>query len=148
MPTVVRTEKRQRSPFGQAVKWVFIAFNALMLLWLFSAISAVSQMTPDSDAARAGYAIGATIGFSMLLSLWFIGDVILGLLVLITRGNTIIVEETAAGYRDRGELPEQPSMDPDAAVARYLQRQQAEAKQARGVASSAAVQGGFGRRRL
>jgi hypothetical protein len=72
MSTVIRTEKRQRSAFGQIVKWIFIAFN--VLVWLVSAMSAVSQLTPDSDAARAGHAIGAAIGFSMVLSIWVMGD--------------------------------------------------------------------------
>ncbi|MEA2950685.1 MAG: hypothetical protein QOJ96_205 [Alphaproteobacteria bacterium] len=147
MSTVIRTEKRQRSAFGQIVKWIFIAFNVLMLVWLVSAMSAVSQLTPDSDAARAGHAIGAAIGFSMVLSIWVMGDLILGLFVLLTRGNKIIVEETAGGYRGGdGNSAQEPSMDADAAIARYVKRQQAETTQARAVPSLATVQGGFGRR--
>ncbi len=149
MPTVIRTEKRQRSAFGQIVKWIFIAFNALMLVWLVSGMNAVSQLTPDSDAARAGHAIGAAIGFSMVLSIWVMGDLILGLFVLLTRGNKVIVEETAGGYRDSGNSSQESSaggMDADAVIARYMQRQQAETTQARAVSSPTTAQQGFGRR--
>ena len=148
MSTVVRIEKRQRSAFGQIVKWIFIAFNVLMLIWLISGMSAVSQMTPDSDAARAGHAIGAAIGFSMVLGIWVMGDLILGLFVLLTRGNKIIVEEAAGGYRSGGSSAQSDAggMDADAIVARYMQRQQAETTPARAVPTSGPAQGGFGRR--
>jgi hypothetical protein len=147
MATVVRTEKRQRSAFGQLIKWAFIAFNVLMVVWLISGMNAVSQMTVDSDAARAGQAIGATIGFSMVLGIWMMGVVILGLFVLLTRGDKVIVEETPAGaHADRnfGPEPSAGTADPDAIIARYVQRQQA-VTQGRGP-SSAPSQGGFGRR--
>jgi hypothetical protein len=148
MSTIVRTEKRVRSTFGQIVKWIFVAFNLLMLVWLVSGMSAVSQMTADSDAARAGQVIGATIGFSMVLSIWVMGDLILGLLVLLTRGNTVIVEETASGHRNNSWTAhaDEGSSDADAMIARYLQRQQAEAAAAPRVPASAAP-AGFGRRR-
>lgn len=147
MSTIVRTEKRVRSPFGQFVKWVFIAFNVLMLLWLVSGMDAVSQMTTDSDAARAGQVIGAAVGFSMVLSFWVMGDLILGLFVLLTRGDKVIIEEQAGTYRSGadGQEPSEGGANADAMIARYMQRQQA-MTQGRG-ASSASPPAGFGRRR-
>jgi len=35
MAKVVRTVKYERGPVGQLVKWAFIVFNVVMLLWLF-----------------------------------------------------------------------------------------------------------------
>ena len=150
MSTVIRTEKRIRSTFGKIVKWVFIAFNLLMLVWLVGGMGAVSKIPVHSDAERVGQAIGAVLGFSALVAIWFWGDLFLGLFVLLTRGNTIIVEEIAGGYRS-GESSVQDSgaggMDAaDAAIARYKQRQQAETNQVRAVPSPTTAQQGFGRR--
>jgi hypothetical protein len=39
-------------------------------------------------------AAGATIGVAFLLMFWAAGDVILGLLVMFTRGKVSIIEET------------------------------------------------------
>src|SRR5262249_54045330 len=150
MSTLIRTEKRQRSPLGQLIKWVFIAFNVFMLLWLVSGMHAVSQMTPHTDAGRVGHAIGAAVGFSMIISLWVSGALILGLFVLLTRGDTVIVEERAAGEGGRAsalDQTEESDIDADAVIARYIQRQQAEAKKAPLVSPATAAPASFGRRR-
>ncbi|WP_156453336.1 hypothetical protein [Polycladidibacter hongkongensis] len=47
----------------------------------------------QSDAESAGLAIGGTIGSGMLLTFWVLGDIILGLFVLFTRGKKVITEE-------------------------------------------------------
>lgn len=120
MSTIVRTEKYQRGVFGTLIKWVFIAFNILMVVWLFSAMSSVSQMTSNSDAARAGHAIGATIGFSMLLGIWMMGDIVLGVLVLLTRGNKIIVEQSEFGSASRSSEASFGS-NADELIAQYKQ---------------------------
>ena len=41
--------------------------------------------TATTDAEKAGTAIGATLGFGMLMGIWVFGDIILGLLVLFTK---------------------------------------------------------------
>lgn len=125
MTTVIKSEKHQRSPLGQLVKWGFIGFNILMVLWLVHGIDAVSQVTADSDAARAGKAIGATIGFSLILGIWVVGDIILGLFVLMTRGEKVLVEQTMCVTSRSGEPPES-RMDADAMIARYVERKKAE----------------------
>jgi hypothetical protein len=93
---VVRTEKRVRGPFGQVIKWAFILFNILMLVWMISGMGAVSSVVTgaSSEAEKAGAAIGGTIGFSFILFIWCFGDVILGLFVMLTRGKKVITEET------------------------------------------------------
>lgn len=125
MSTVVRTERRQRSPWGEFIKWVFVAFNVLMLLWLISALNAVSQFTAPSDAARVGHALGSVIGISMVLGLWVIGDAILGAFVLLTRGNKVIVEETSAVVdAHSGQEPSISAAQADAMIARYMRSRQ------------------------
>jgi hypothetical protein len=125
MSTVIKTEQRQRSPLGQVVKWGFVGFNLLMVLWLVHGIDAVSQVTADSDAARAGKVIGATIGFSLILGIWMVGDVILGLFLLLTRGEKVLVEETLGATSRPNEL-RASGIDADAMIARYVERKQAE----------------------
>ena len=146
MPTIVRKEKRQRSTFGKLIKFIFIAFNVSMIIWLVSAMGAISQMPIESDAARVGQALGATIGFSMILSIWMMGDVPLGIFVLLTRGDTVIVEETMTGgfaSRSIGE-PSAGDVDPDAMIVRYKEQQQSMAHGSE--PSSPPSKAGFGHR--
>lgn len=79
--------KPKRSVFGKIIKWAFILFNLLMLVWLISGIGGSSEVysTATSDAERAGAAIGTGIGVMLILILWGVGDMILGLFVLLTR---------------------------------------------------------------
>lgn len=95
---IVRTEKTVRGPFGQLVKWLFIAFNVLMLFWMVTGLAAVggTYSNATSNAAQAGTAIGGAIGASFILFIWLAGDVILGTFVLITRGKKVITEERVA----------------------------------------------------
>lgn len=80
-------KKPKRSFLGKTFKWVFILFNVLMAIWLFSYWGTVGEIMNEgtSDAAQAGTAVGATIGTGMLFVLWALGDIILGALVLFTR---------------------------------------------------------------
>jgi hypothetical protein len=93
---IVRKEVSDRSAFGKFVKWIFIEFNVLMLLWAIVGINATSEVssTAINDAERAGAAIGATIGMGLVIMLWALGDIILGIFVLLTRRKKIVeVEE-------------------------------------------------------
>lgn len=97
--TIVRTEKRERSIVGQLVKWAFIGFNLLMVVWIFGGLHVVSKIPTHSAAEKLGSAIGTTIGVTLLLILWGLGDLILGVLVLVTRGNKIIIEESSSTFQ-------------------------------------------------
>lgn len=79
--------KPKRGIMGKLFKWVFILFNILMIIWLFSYFAQVGELSSaaTSDAEKTGAAIGATMGTGMLLGIWVVGDIILGLLVLFTR---------------------------------------------------------------
>jgi hypothetical protein len=99
--SIVRTEKRERSVVGKAIKWIFIAFNLLMALWLVGGLHSASKIQTFSAAEQIGAGIGVTIGVTVLLILWALGDLILGILVLVTRGNKVIIEESASTFGAR-----------------------------------------------
>jgi hypothetical protein len=94
--TNVRTEVRKRGFFGKVFKFLFVLFNVLMLIWVISYWSTVAPLFDErlDSAGRTGAAIGTTLGTTFLLFLWALGDVILGLLTLLSRGQKIIIEET------------------------------------------------------
>lgn len=79
--------KLRRGPIGFIIKWLFIIFNLLMLAWLVLGVGAAGDVmnTAQSEAERAGAAIGTGLGVGMVLTVWVMGDIILGLLVLLTR---------------------------------------------------------------
>ena len=85
----VQLRKPKRGFFGTIFKWVFVIFNILMAWWFFSAIGITGDAlnSARSDAEQAGAAIGSALGFSMILGLWAVGDIILGILVLFTRAK-------------------------------------------------------------
>lgn len=79
--------KPKRGFFGKIFLWLFYLFNVLMLLWLISGLNATSEMATQAltEAEKAGAAIGTGLGVSMVLGIWVIGDIITGLLALMTR---------------------------------------------------------------
>jgi len=85
---IIRTPKR--GPIGFIIKWAFILFNLLMIWWLISYFASVGELASnnDTDAEKAGTAIGATLGTGLIASIWVVGDIILGILVLFTRPKT------------------------------------------------------------
>lgn len=93
---IIRREVSDRTIFGKLVKWAFIAFNVLMLIWLVAGFGIASESMENTvnEAEQAGAAIGSTIGIGLIVMLWALGDVILGLFVLLTRRKKIVeVEE-------------------------------------------------------
>lgn len=82
----VQLRKPKRGFFGKLIKWGFIGFNVLMLVWFIGGMGAATDgMDAMSEAERTGAAIGTGLGAAMLLGIWVVGDIILGLLVLLTR---------------------------------------------------------------
>lgn len=83
----VQLRKPKRTFMGKVFKWLFIIFNAFMLFSLVQGIGGASEIigSAKDDIEQAGAVIGTGLGMSMLLSLWVMGDIILGLFVLFTR---------------------------------------------------------------
>lgn len=79
--------KPKRTLFGKFIKWTFIGFNILMLLWMIFGVGGAAETidTAASDAEKAGAAIGTGLGAMMIIFIWIAGDVVLGLMTLLTR---------------------------------------------------------------
>jgi hypothetical protein len=96
MTSTVRTEVRKRGFFGWFFLILFWLFNGLMVWSIISAGAAISENRPFGEAERVGAAIGAGLGFGMILFVWLAGAVILGLFVILTRGRKTIITEREA----------------------------------------------------
>ena len=77
----------KRGIMGKIFKFIFILFNIFMAIWVITSCAGVSEMASNaqSDAEVAGTAIGATFAMGLISTIWVIGDIILGILVLFTR---------------------------------------------------------------
>lgn len=75
--------------FGKIVKWSFIGFNVLMLLWLVTGVGGAAENIDNagSEAERAGAAIGTGLGAMVIIFIWLVGAVILGLMTMLTRAK-------------------------------------------------------------
>ncbi|MFB2530687.1 hypothetical protein ACEYYA_00800 [Paracoccus sp. p3-h83] len=92
--TVTRIEKRKRGVFGWLFLLLFIGFNLLMLFAFISGVGGSAEQASHltTEAERAGAALGTALGAGFLLSIWAAGAIILGIIVMLTRGKKIITE--------------------------------------------------------
>jgi uncharacterized membrane protein len=81
--------KPQRNAVGKIIKWTFIVFNILMLVWLIGGVgSASSEISEIQDeASRAGAEIGTGLGAMMIIFVWMAGAVVLGILTYFSRAK-------------------------------------------------------------
>lgn len=80
-------QKPKRTLFGKIIKWMFIGFNLLMLIWLVGGVGGAAKQVEraGSEAAQAGAAIGTGIGAMLIIFIWVAGAILLGILTLLTR---------------------------------------------------------------
>lgn len=85
----IQNQKPKRSFFGKLIKWAFIGFNILMLIWLIGGVGSASKQVENagSEAAQAGAAIGTGLGAMMIIFIWATGAIILGILTMLTRAK-------------------------------------------------------------
>ena len=82
----VQLRKPKRTGFGKIIKWGFIGFNILMLIWFVGGMNAATEgVEMMSEAEQAGAAIGTGIGAMMIFGIWGFGDVVGGILMLLTK---------------------------------------------------------------
>jgi hypothetical protein len=120
-----------------------LGFNIFMIVWIVSGLSAVSKMQTHSQAEQIGAGIGTALGLSAVGALWLFGVIILGIFVLLTRGNTVIIEERSAsgsGGAFQSYAPADFSRADDRIAEMIAQKN-------RTPAAAAPVSGGFGKRR-
>ena len=145
--SVVRTEKRERSAAGKLIKWAFIAFNVLMAVWIVGGLHSASKIPTHSAAEQLGAGIGATIAVTMLLVLWALGDLILGILVLVTRGDKAVIEESVSSFAHSSSTSSEFSFDMSRIDERIAQLKAEASSPRTTVAASAPSSPSFGRRR-
>ena len=99
-PVLLEVRER-RGPFGRAVKWAFLGFQAAMCLLLLGTCALVTPFlsNPDLEVA-AGAGLFGVVATGFLWLAWPVGTVLLGLLVLLTRGRKRLIPAPA--------LPRQP----------------------------------------
>ncbi|EJH1132827.1 zinc ribbon domain-containing protein [Escherichia coli] len=80
-------KKLKRSFFGKLIKWAFIFFNIFMIYTLLVGLGGADEITNNttSDAEKAGAVIGTGLGLIAIGGLWVIGDIIIGILVFLTK---------------------------------------------------------------
>lgn len=111
MTKTYQIERRKRGVIGWIFLVLFWLFNAVLLLSLLGGLSNVGSLDPGaSSAGRTGAAIGTTIGVTMILTIWAAGAVVLGMMVLLTRGPKIIetVNPPEAAIAANAEVGEPP----------------------------------------
>jgi len=104
-PVMLEVRER-RSRFGRAVKWAFWVFQPLMLLLSLGTCAAVLPYLtgPDPEVAMGAGLFGAQ-AIGALWTLWPAGTLVLGVLLLATRGRKRLIAAPPEGPL---EVPQQP----------------------------------------
>jgi hypothetical protein len=93
-PLRSQAQYQQRSrrliPRWRKATWALAVFNVLALVWLLSGIIGASNNCSGLSGGalsgcQAGTAIGAGIGVTLIVIIWFIGFMVLGLVWLMSR---------------------------------------------------------------
>jgi hypothetical protein len=94
-PVLLEVRER-RSLFGRFVKWLFLIFQGLMVLLMLGTCAAVTPYLtgPDPEVAIGAGMFGA-MAIGTLWTAWPLGTLVLGLLVLFTRGRKRLIPAPA-----------------------------------------------------
>jgi hypothetical protein len=94
-PVLLEVRER-RSRFGRVVKWVFLAFQLVMVLLMLGTCAAVTPFLggPDPEVAIGAGLFGAA-AIGLLWTVWPLGTLVLGVLTLLTRGATRLIPAPA-----------------------------------------------------
>jgi hypothetical protein len=85
-----RPDKARRHwlPQWRVFTWIILAFNLIMLIWVITGAStgkSCKGLTGDALTNCQAGNVGTGIGVGLIILLWALGDVILGVVWLITR---------------------------------------------------------------
>jgi len=83
--------KRRLFPRWRIFTWLILAFNVGMLIWVIAGANtgrSCGGLTGDALLNCQAGQVGTGIGVGLIIGLWAAGDVILGVLWLITRPHT------------------------------------------------------------
>ena len=108
-PVLLEVRER-RSPFGRAAKWVFIGFQLVMLVLMLGTCAAVGPFLSGSDPEVVmGAGMFGAMALGTLWTIWPVGSLVLGLLVLFTRGRKRLIPAPMPSQpapRREGSVPE------------------------------------------
>jgi len=83
-----------RGAIGWLFEIIFYVFNVAMVAWLFFILAKIGNIEEVTRAAVKGLEeFGAAVSTLMALFVWMAGNVILGLLTLVTRGRKATFDE-------------------------------------------------------
>ncbi|WP_405364530.1 zinc ribbon domain-containing protein [Kitasatospora sp. NBC_00039] len=98
---------RRRFPRWRIFTWVILAFNLIMLIWIITGVSSTAKnckgLTGEALTNCQANNVGTGIGATLILVVWALGDVILGVLWLITKPHKRYCPACGNGVR-RGVL--------------------------------------------
>lgn len=83
--------KKHWLPGWRPFTWVILAFNLIMLIWVIVGASTHKSchgLTGDALTNCQAGEVGTGIGVGLIILLWALGDIILGVLWLITKPHT------------------------------------------------------------
>jgi hypothetical protein len=95
--TVLLEVRERRSRFGRVVRWGFWIFQAVMLLTALGTCAFVgpSLTNPDPEVAIGAGMFGAA-ALGTIWTVWPVGTLVLGLLLLFTRGRKRLIQDPAS----------------------------------------------------
>lgn len=92
IPPQQSRQHRFRLPRWRVFTWFILAFNVVMLVWIIVGISSTAStcdgLTGDALTNCQAGNVGVGLGATLLFIFWALGDVILGVLWLVTRPRT------------------------------------------------------------
>ena len=96
-PVMLEVRER-RSPFGRFAKWLFIAFQVLMILLMLGTCAAVGPFLSGADPeVVVGAGMFGAMALTTLWAIWPVGTLLLGLVVLLTRGRKRLIPAPPSG---------------------------------------------------
>lgn len=97
MSKIIRKEMRQPGVVGMVIRFLFWAGNFGMALSFIGGINTAyveyQKIPPHLTYEQDVHVAGATIVLMILLVGWVLFSIIFGVLILLTRGEKVIVEE-------------------------------------------------------
>ena len=90
---VTQIEKRRRGPFGWFVALLFYGFNAIMVVLMvltWTGVGTVAEQGYD-DVSVAAAGLAGFLSTVALFWFWLFGAIILGIMMLLTRGKKVIL---------------------------------------------------------
>ena len=90
-PVLLEVRER-RSAFGRAVKWTFIGFQAVTALLLLGTCALVTPFLSNEDPEVVmGAGMFGAMTTAVLWLAWPVGTLVLGVMVLLTRGRKRLI---------------------------------------------------------